>query len=258
MIRYLAFVAITTLCASWLSAGVPLAQEPKPAQPAAGDEKPEIKTKPTKVASAASVKFRKDLGLPLNSLNTLGHRIDAARRAGDPVTLAHAASELAVAEKVSGKTASLTSQQLIKESAELASVRRQEAELSSVLEVSNQLRVAQGQLDNLKAQIAAAKAQTKAENQALLMNQEPTSKPRKVIVNNFSTQYIDVQVNGYLKGQVPPGTTQTFTVDQRWNPIVLKGWGDSDETTFGPVVLQGAFDKYTWNINNDDAVPNVP
>jgi hypothetical protein len=174
------------------------------------------------------------------------------------VTLAHTASELAVAEKVSGKTASDTSQQLIKESAELAAIRHQEAELSSVLEVSNQLRVAQDQLTNLKTQIAAAQAQTKAEKDSLFKNEEPTSKPRKVIVNNYSTQYIDVQVNGYLKGQVSPGTTQTFTVDQRWNPIVLKGWGDADETIFGPVVLQGAFDKYTWNINNDDAVPNVP
>jgi hypothetical protein len=174
------------------------------------------------------------------------------------VNLAHAASELAVAEKVSGKSASLTSQQLIAESAELAAVRRQEAELSSVLEVSQQLRTAQDRLNNLKTQIAAAQAQTKADKRALLATEEPTSKPRTVVVNNYSTQYIDVQVNGYLKGQVLPGTTQTFTIDQRWNPIVLKGWGDSDESTFGPVVLKGAFDKYTWNINDDDALPNTP
>ena len=77
-------------------------------------------------------------------------------------------------------------------------------------------------------------------------------------MNNYTTQYIDIQINGYLRGQVLPGTTRTFTIEQRWNPIVLKGWGDEDTTTFGPVVLQGAFTKYTWNINGDDAVPNLP
>jgi hypothetical protein len=120
------------------------------------------------------------------------------------------------------------------------------------------LRAAQDRLDNLKTQIAATQAQTKADKQALLANQEPTSKPRTVVVNNYTTQYVDIQVNGYLKGQVLPGTTQTFTIDQRWNPIVLKGWGDSDETTFGPVILHGRFTTYTWNINGDDALPNMP
>ncbi len=229
------------------------ADEPKKADPA--DEKQVIKTKPTKVIPAASVKFRKDLGLPFASLGTLGTRIDAARRSGDPVTLAHAASELATAEKVSGKTASLTSTQLIAESAELAAVRKQEAELKGVLQVAQQLSVAEGQLNNLKSQLAAAQEQTKVEKQALLKNEEPTSAPRKLIVNNYSTQYIEVQVNGYIKGQVSPGSTQVFTIDQRWNPIVVKGWGDEDAYIFGPVILQGRFDKYTWNINNDDAVP---
>ncbi len=243
------------------STGLPRysAQEPKKADPASNPEESSIiTTKPTKVTPAASVKFGKALGLPLASLNTLGSRIDAARRAGDPVTLAHAASELAVAEKVSGKAASLTSKQLIAESAELASVRRQEAELNHVLEVSNQLRAAQSQLDNLKTQIAATQAETKADKDALLAKEEPTSKPRKIIVNNYSTQYIEIQVNGFVKGQVSPGATKVYTIDQRWNPIVVKGWGDADENIFGPLVLQGRFDKYTWNINNDDSVPNLP
>jgi hypothetical protein len=65
-------------------------------------------------------------------------------------------------------------------------------------------------------------------------------------------------VNGYLEGQVSPGTTQVFTTTRRRCPIVLKGWGVADETIFGPVVLQGRFDKYTWNITNDDGIPDVP
>jgi hypothetical protein len=252
MVRSITSLLVVCLCVSAFPA-----QEPKKDTPA-GEDKPVITSKPTKVTPAASVKFRKDLGLPFASLGTLGSRIDAARRAGDPVALAHAASELAVAEKVAGKKASVTSQQLLAESAELASARRQEAELSSVLEVSDQLKAAEAQITSMKSSIAAAQAQTKAEKNALLQKEEPTSTPRKLIVNNYSTQYIDVQVNGYLRGQVSPGATQVFTIDQRWNPIILKGWGDADDSTFGPVLLQGRLEKYTWNINNDDAIPTRP
>ena len=99
MVRSIAAFLVVCLCASALPA-----EEPKKDTPA-GDDNQVVKTKPTKGTPAVSVKFRKDLGLPFASLGTLGSRIDAARRAGDPVTLAHAASELAVAEKVSGKTA---------------------------------------------------------------------------------------------------------------------------------------------------------
>ena len=60
---------------------------------------------------------------------TLGNRIDTARRQYDPVALGNTASELALAEKVSGKQASLTSTALYKESVELAKLRRQVAEL---------------------------------------------------------------------------------------------------------------------------------
>jgi hypothetical protein len=228
------------------------AQPSKPADPAADQQV--VKSTPTKSTPAASVKFRKDLNLPYPSLNTLGSRIDAARRAGDPVTLANAASELHTAERVSGKTASLTSKQLIGEAAELAGLRRQEAELKAVLHVSDQVTLAEQNVAALKNLIA----QNQAIKRGIEKYEEPKDAPRKVVVNNYTTQYLDVQVNGYLKGQVNPGSTKVIVIEQLWNPIVLKGWGDADETTFGPVVLQGRFTTYTWNVNGDDAVPNIP
>ncbi len=78
-----------------------------------------VTSKASKRVPATTINFKKAYGLPFDSLATLGSRIDAARRKPDPVTLAHAASELAVAEKVSGKKASLTSKALLAESAEL-------------------------------------------------------------------------------------------------------------------------------------------
>ena len=247
--------AILALGAFLLPLASDRAQEPTKGDPAAVDQQV-IKTTPTRVPSAGAVKFRKDLNLPFTSLSTLGARIDAARRAGDPVTLANAASELAVAEKVSGKATSLTSRQLIEEAAELARLRKQEPELQAVLEVSNKVNLAQEKVASLKKEIAYIQGLTLASRQALQKNEEPTSTPRKLIVNNYTNQYIDIQVNGYLQGQVLPGASQVFMLDQRWSPTILKGWGDSDEVTYGPVVIQGRFTSYTWNINGDSGIPD--
>src|SRR5205085_5697325 len=84
------------------------------------DDKQVVESKARKGKPAKAVDFRKELGVPYSSLHTLGARIDAARQAHDPVSLGHAASELAVAEKVGGKKASVTSTDLMKEANQLA------------------------------------------------------------------------------------------------------------------------------------------
>src|SRR5262249_43333867 len=155
------------------------------AEGAAADEQV-VRSKATRRPAASSVNFRKELNLPFDSLATLGPRVAAARRKPDPVALAHAAGELAVAEKVSGKTASLTSQELIKGSAELAAVRRQEAELQAVLQVSTQLQTQEDNLALLRKQIAQARAQARADKEAFDRNQEPTASPRQVVVTNYT------------------------------------------------------------------------
>jgi hypothetical protein len=240
------------LLGSLALASVGTTQPPKADDPTA--DKQVVKSTPVKSVPAASVKFRKDLNLPYASLTTLGSRIDAARRAGDPVTLAHAASELNVAEKVSEKTTTLTSRQVLREAAELAGLRRQVAEMRAVLHVSDQVTLEQEQIAALKQQIAL----NQAEQRKLDAGEEPLWTPRKIVVNNYTPQYVDVQINGYLKGQVLPGSSHVFVVEQRWNPIVLKGWGDEDTTVWGPVVLQGKFATYTWNVQGDNAIPNRP
>jgi hypothetical protein len=216
------------------------------------EDKQVVSTKPTKVTPAASVNFRKDLGLPFDSLSTLGSRIDAARRKPDPVALAHAANELHVAEKVSGKTASVTSKQLLKESGELAAMRRQAAELKAQLQIANQMQFEEDHIKMLKENLSLANAQVKSDKEYFDRKEEPTSKPRKVVVNNYSTQYVDVYVNGHYKVQVTPGSTQVITIEHRWNPTILKAYGDEDINTWGPRYIWGRFDKYTWNINGGE------
>jgi hypothetical protein len=58
-----------------------------------------------------------------------------------------------------------------------------------------------------------------------------------------------VTVNGNLKLQLAPGQSQSCTIDHRWNPTVLKAYGNEDIDTWGPKYLWGKFTTYTWNIN---------
>jgi hypothetical protein len=194
------------------------------------------------------INFPKELNLPFATLGTLGSRIAAARRCPDPVALAHAASELAVAEKVSGKKASLTSAALIKEAAELAALRRQQAELEAVLKVSQQIAAEKQNIELLNRSIALAKDQAKAATEATRKNEEPTWSPRTVVVNNFTTQHLNIYVNGYLRGTLPPGQQQVWTVEHRWNPTMLYALGPEDIQSWGTRDIWGRFKKYTWNI----------
>jgi hypothetical protein len=217
--------------------------DPKP------DDKQAVDSKAEKRSAASAIDFKKELQLPFPTLGTLGGRIEAARKAPDPVALAQTASELATAEKVSGKTASLTSQTLLQESAELAKLRRQVAEMKAVLHVSNQL-ANTGQLaQNLNAEIERANQWYKEEKEAIQMGKAPTGAPRRVLVNNYTTQYADIYVNGYYKMQVGPGQSSYCVIEHKWNPTILTGYGNEDITNWGPRYIWGTFDTYTWNLN---------
>jgi hypothetical protein len=223
-----------------------LADDPKKPDPK--DDKQVIDSKAEKRSSATGIDFKKELNLPFPSLGNLGSRIEAARRSHDPVGLAHTASELGTAEKVSGKKATLTSTDLVKEAAELAKLRKQADELKATLHVAQQLSAEQTLVTNLKESIADADKITKDETKAIQMNQEPTG-PRQLLINNYTPQYVDIWVNGLMKIQVPPGQSKYCTIEHKWNPTVLKAYGNDDTTTWGPKYIWGTFKTYTWNLN---------
>jgi hypothetical protein len=213
------------------------------------EDKQTVDSKPVPAPRAASVNFKKELKLPYPTLSTLGARIDDARRKHDPVALAHAASELNVAEKVSGKQASVTSKHVLQEAAELAKLRSQAKELQAVLHVSDQVAAEQDLILSLKKTIALANERAKMDTEAIQSNLEPTWKPRKVIVNNYTTQYLTIWVNGIYKTEIPPGQRAVVIVEHRWNPTILKANGNEDIDTWGPRIIWGRFETYTWNIN---------
>jgi len=221
--------------------------EPAKVEP---DDSQVVTSKAQKRPAAGAINFRKDLNLPYTSLTTLGTRIDAARRAPDPVALAHAASELAVAEKVSGKKAALTSTAVLKESAELAKLRGQASELKATLAVSNQIAGEQALITELKKDIESAEQKSQMEKEAIRQNQEPTAVPRKVLVNNYTTQYIVLTINGYARQpEIPPGGSHWFVIEHKWNPTVLSAYGDDQLPEWGPRYIWGRFNTYTWNLN---------
>src|SRR5262245_21371168 len=161
-----------------------------------GKDKQKETVKSTKRPWASSLNFKKVYGLPLASLGTVGARIDAARRAGDPVALAHAASELSIAVKVSKKKANLTSKALLAEAAELARLRKEVAELKTVFAIHQQIADAETNKTFWQNQIAIAEEITNSEKKYIQSNELPTDAPRRVLINNYTTQYIDIWVNG--------------------------------------------------------------
>jgi hypothetical protein len=227
------------------------AKDAPPKKEEAKKDKQVVSTKPTKYVPATSINFKKAYKLPFHSLGTLGARIEAARRRPDPVALAHTASELAIAEKVSGQKASLTSKQLLAESAELARMRRQVAELKATFALHQQIAKEATDEAYWAKQIAIANQTAKAETAAVLRNELPSGAPRKVLLNNYTTQYIDLYVNGNYKIQVLPGASSWCVIEHKWSPTILKAYGDQDVDIWGPRTIYGTFQTYTWNIQTE-------
>jgi hypothetical protein len=212
------------------------------------NDKQVVDTNATKKAPAKSVDFRKELGVPFNSLHTLGARIDVARQTHDPVSLGHAANELAVAEKVGGKKATLTSTTVMQEANELAKLRRQVPELEAMVHLNQQIASQEELIADLKRQIDLSKKIAKDESDSVQRNEEPTG-PRKLLVNNYTPQYVDVWVNGTLKLQLQPGQSKWCVIEHKWNPTVMTASGNEDLTNWGPRYVWGNFQTYTWNLH---------
>lgn len=122
-----------------------------------------LESKAEQGKSALTVNFAKELDLGFPSLATLGARIEQARSQSDPVSLAFAARELAVAEKVSGKQAAVTSGELIKEAIETAKHRYDATELKALALIADK---SSKELKGLaeKAHVAAVEAQKARES----------------------------------------------------------------------------------------------
>lgn len=187
-------------------AGFSLAQEK--AQPAK-EQKFEDKVADAKpcCARACGVNFTKELNVPFDYLGTIGARIATARKTPDPVDLAMAGQSLAVAEAVSGKKASVTSTEVIKEAIDLAKLRGYSAELTAVALIVTD--------DAAKKDLAkAAAVAKKLEDEA---KAQPAGSGDKDLVGNLivfnrSGECVKIYVDGKFVGEVHAGDTTAVRV----------------------------------------------
>jgi hypothetical protein len=100
----------------------------------------------------------------------------------------------------------------------------------------------------LEQMAAKAKEQAKQEAEAVRNGGVIPYTPRTIVINNTSTDTLDIYVNGNFKMTVGPGMLQSCVVEHRWNPTILTAYGNQDTDVWGPMPIQGKFTKYTWNI----------
>jgi hypothetical protein len=199
----------------------------------------ELKDTAKQQDSAAAVNFAKAFGLSFESLNTLGSRIDTARRQADPVSLASAAHELAVAEQVSGKKASLTADTVLKEAADLAKMRLDPAEIKAVS------LLAHGHESIVKDLTTAGAKAEKAEKERIAASKEGT-KTRGIMGTLHADSRVNATIFVYVDGRFvgsmgPFGDIYPYIGQTAW------------ETTF---LFARSNDGRTWNRNIGSAVNN--
>jgi hypothetical protein len=169
----------------------------------------------------ASIAFNKELGLGFDSLETLGARIDQARKSSDPVGLANAANELTIAEKVSGKKAKLTSSELWKESIDLAELRGSSAELKAISQMLSDEAVAK----KLAKQAAVAEKREDERRTAIASGEQQKGISGYSQVVNNTNELVTVYVNGFMAGSLFPGQNGTSFVGLPIGTTVISAQG---------------------------------
>jgi hypothetical protein len=219
-----------------------MAQADDPKKPEG--KKIEDKAKPT-APGAAAVKFGSALGLELDGLRTIGNRIDSARESGNPIALIGIAKELAAAEEVSGKQASIKSADLIKEAVEMAKFRNRPDELKVVAKL-------------VVGEAVSRELLTQAEKTAKAQEARATTKPEErakgitgycTVVNN-TKYYIRITVNyGYVGTVAPFGEMLIHVGDDAYETTRLYGYAPGTDYTWGPKFVSEPVRNYTWYLN---------
>lgn len=180
-----------------------------------------LAVKMEKVQRAKFIDFADQLGLPIATLSNLGERIDTARQAADPVDLATSAMLLQAAESVSGgKKAGLTSQALTAEAIDLAKMRSNPAELTTI------------------AKLVGGSAAADLESLAKVARTKVTGATKELAgqlyVDNHSHSVVYIYVDGYYLGHVHPHSVQPFYVAHGHTAIARDSYGHRWFASFDP------------------------
>jgi hypothetical protein len=157
-----------------------------------------LASKSTKVTLATTIDFSDAFGLSFDSLGTLGTRIEAVRKSPDPVALALLATELAIAEKVSDKTATLTAETLLKEAVDMAKQRHASKELTAVAMLVKDTATK----EKLVKLSKLAATYEKEATEAFKNKEKPKGVWGYLTVRNNTGNQISIYVNGRYYGYV--------------------------------------------------------
>jgi hypothetical protein len=154
-----------------------------------------IEAKLEKASPAKDIDFAGSIGLNTDSVANLGERIDAARAAGNPITLATLAAELTAAEKAGGKKASLTGEALLKEAVDLAKLRNKSGELKQLSALVS---------DKATSDDLAALVKKAADKEALEKKAVPRGVGGRLYVQNGTEYTVNISINGVVLFHVYP------------------------------------------------------
>lgn len=192
---------------------------------------------------ACRVNFTKELGVPLDYLSSIGHRIAEARSSADPVELALCSQALAVAEGVSGKKASVTADQVKTEALNIAKLRGISTELSALALIVGDAKA------DLEKQAALAKKR-EAEAKAALESKEDTKALiGTLVVSNHSDECLRIFVSGRFCGEVHAGQAAQFHVHDHNNPTTLEAYCEEDGELVGSKYVFGHQHYFNWCIH---------
>jgi hypothetical protein len=240
----LASLVLLGLVAGAGSSGLAYADDKKPGEPTGSSGQVQnIESRREKLPPIPD--FAKSFRLPFESITTLGPRLADARQKCDPIALALIATEIGVAEKVSGKRAELTADDVLNEAVDLARMRQQELELNAVALLVKDQSVA----EKLKALAEKAKVD-EAERISKFKSGEREKGFHYLVVNNNTDARLSIRVNGQRVGHVNPFSSREF-----WTPgveqmsyIDLRAHDHITDAVWSSNVVTGDFFKYTWNL----------
>ena len=193
--------------------------------------------------SACQVNFAKELGVSLDYLGTIGHRISVARKAADPVDLALLAQSLSVAEQVSGKKASITAEQIRKEALELAKLRGYSAELAAIALV-----IPEAKADLEKLTVIAKKREAEGKKQTESDEVQKALLGTLTVINH-SGECLRIFVSGRYVGTAHEGTTSYFRVHDHNEPSHLDAYCEEDGDLVSEQNVFGHVHNFTWHIH---------
>ena len=195
---------------------------------------------------ACYINFGKELGTSLDFLKTIGPRISNARSTPDPVELALSAQALSVAEQVTGKKASITSEAVQSEALELAKLRGISAELSALAIIIHDPMI-QKDLEKLAA---VSKKREMEAREALKAGEGSRELRDTLTVINHSGECLRIMVSGRFIGEVHEGETMSFFQVRDFNHVTrLDAYCEEEGHLVSHQHVHGHKHNFVWHIH---------